>query len=208
LNGLEIRDVEYDPKKLDRKTMEYSDMPMNPGLNMPFTKQEREEIKLVAYDTDDNLNFTNAVKGYYSITKKEGNRVIQDGGDLLVREDGQLVDTLKIGETVYALATQFSSSVLAERNVLEGSDTTEIQARRKIVVQDVSDYEYREVSAYDLLKSLLVQIRERFPDVEDRNSLIIAADDQIIYDKIIQVMDIARSSNLSEISIARMREQE
>jgi hypothetical protein len=163
---------------------------------LPFTPQEREEIELVAWETDDNLRYTEVIKGWYSIKEN----------DLITEEDGSPVKELKSGEKKYALLTRFSSSVLAER---EGSadedDTTEIDARVLKEIGDVSDYELRDVSAYDLLKSLLVQIRERYKDVEDRNDLIIAAENQIIYDKIIQIMDVARGSNLPNISIAKLR---
>jgi len=208
--------LEYDPKLLIRKTMEYgegnSKLPIDPDTQMRFIPQEREEIKLFAYDLKpDGVNFKDEPSmGYYSITKKDANgRVIHDGGDLLVRENGYLVDSIKVGDDVYALATQFSSTVLAVREATDDADTTEVPTRRRIRIEDLSDYERKPVSAYDLLKSLLVQVRERFKDVvEDKNDLIIVADDHIIYDKIIQVIDIARSSNLTNVSIARFREQE
>lgn len=196
LNGATLKRVEYYPDKLDRETMTYSDMPINPKSGTPFTKQEREEIELAAWETDDNLNFTDPIKGWYSIR----------GNDLITEEDGSPVKELKIGDKKYALLTRFSSSVLAVR---EGSDddddTTEVAARVLETISDLSEYELREISAYDYLKSLLVQIRERYKDVEDRNDLIIAAENQIIYDKIIQIMDVARGSNLPNISIAKLR---
>jgi hypothetical protein len=206
--------LKYDPKKLNRKTMEYgeknSELPVDPETQIRFIPQEREEIKLVAYDMmPDGVNFKDEpLMGYYSITRKnEQGTVIHDGGDLLVKEDGQLIDSIKVGDKVYALATQFSSTVLAVREGVEG-DTSEILTRRIITIEDVAYYERKPVSAYDLLKSLLVQIRERFKDiVEDKSDLIIVSDDHIIYDKIIQVIDVAKSSNLTNISIARFREQ-
>jgi biopolymer transport protein ExbD len=91
---------------------------------------------------------------------------------------------------------------LAIRDV---EDTTEIVARRKIIIDDLAHFEIRDVSAYDYLKSLLVQIRERYADADDRDDLIIAAENQIIYDKIVQIMDVARSANLPNISIAKLR---
>jgi len=195
VNGFQLKGVEYHPEKLDRQTMEYSDMPINEKLGQPFTKQEREEIELVAWDTDDNLKFTNPIKGWYSIKDN----------DLITEEDGSPVKELKVGDIKYALLTRFSSSVLAVRESSEDEDTTEVAARSLKEIKDLANYELREVSAYDLLKSLLVQIRERYKDVDDRNDLIIASEDQIIYDKIIQIMDVARGANLPNISIAKLR---
>lgn len=208
--------IPYDPKLLIRKKMEYgennSDMPVDPETQLRFIPQEREEIRLVAYNMkQDGITFEDqSLMGYYSIVKKDDNgRVIQDGGDLLVDKEGRLIEDLKKGDRVYALSTQFSSEVLAVREAdADATSEEEIVARREIVIGEPSDYELRAVSAYDLLKSLLVQIRERFKDlVEDKNDLIIVSDDHIIYDKIIQVIDVARSSNLTNISIARFREQ-
>jgi len=193
-NGFQLKGVEYHPEKLDRKTMEYADMPINEKSGLPFTKQERDEIELTAWDTDDNLKFTDPIKGWYS--KKN---------DLITEEDGSPVKELKVGDIKYALLTRFSSSVLAVRESGEDEDTTEIAARSLEKIENLANYEEREVSAYDYLKSLLVQIRERYKDVDDRNDLIIAAEDQIIYDKIIQIMDVARGANLPNISIAKLR---
>jgi len=195
INGYQVKGIEYHPDKLDRDSMIYRDMPMNEKLGQPFTPQEREEIELFAWDTDDNLNFTTPIRGWYSIKDN----------DLITEKDGSPVKELKVGDVKYALLTRFSSSVLAEREGAEDEDTTEIDPRPLKEIKDLADYEMRDVSAYDLLKSLLVQIRERYMDVEDRNDLIIAAENQIIYDKIIQIMDVARGANLPNISIAKLR---
>jgi biopolymer transport protein ExbD len=196
INGYQVKGVEYHPDKLDRDSMIYRDMPINDKLGQPFTPQEREEIELVAWETDDNLKFTNSIKGWYSIKDN----------DLITEENGDVVKELKVGDVKYALLTRFSSSVLAVRESSDAEeDTTEIAARSLEKIEDLANYELRDVSAYDYLKSYLVQIRERYKDVEDRNDLIIAAENQIIYDKIIQIMDVARGSNLPNISIAKLR---
>ena len=208
IDGFVLNDVEFDPRQLNRTTMEYGNMPIHPILGIPFAPQDRMEIRLVAYNTDENMNFTTPVMGFYSIPRRDAaNRVIHDGGDLLVRENGMIVENLTVGKEVYALTTQFSTIVLGVRDASEVEEGAEVPNRRRITVENLEDFEHRPVSAYDLLKSLLVQIRERFTDVEDRDDVIIAADDHIIYDKIIQVMDIARSANITNISIARFREQ-
>jgi len=209
--------IPYDPKLLIRHKMEYgednSKLPVDPGTQMRFIPQEREEIRLVAYGMkEDNITFDDKpLMGYYSIVRKDSQgRVLEgdEGGNLLVDKDGKLIENIKVGDKVYALSTQFSSEVLAVREADTSAGPQEIVARREIEIRDTLDYELRAVSAYDLLKSLLVQIRERFKDiVEDKNDLIIVSDDHIIYDKIIQVIDVARSSNLTNISIARFREQ-
>jgi len=209
VDGFEIRDLEFDPRLLDRRTGQYGNMPIHPILGVPFAKQDRTEIRLIAYNVDGSeaMNFTTPVMGYYSIPRRDAaGRVTHDGNDLLVQENGMIVENIEVGMQVYALTTQFSTTVLGVRDASE-DDAAEIPNRRLITIENIDDFEQRPVSAYDLLKSLLVQIRERFPDVEDRDDVIIAADDHIIYDKIIQVMDVARSANLTNISIARFRVQ-
>jgi len=195
INGYQVKGVEYHPDKLDRDSMIYRDMPINEKLGQPFTPQEREEIELFAWETDDNLQFTSPIKGWYSLKDN----------DLITEENGDVVKDLKVGDIKYALLTRFSSSVLAVRESTEDEDTTEITARSLEKIEDLANYELRDVSAYDYLKSYLVQIRERYKDVEDRNDLIIASENQIIYDKIVQIMDVARGSNLPNISIAKLR---
>ena len=197
-NGAVLRKVEYHPDKLNRETMEYENMPLNPISGLPFVKQEREEILLDAWEVDENLQYLSPLMGWYS---KETN-------DLLTEENGAPVAedyTFPAGDMKYILLTRFSATVLAIREGGEDEDTTDIQARYLKAVGDRDDYELRELSAYDYIKSLLVQIRERYQDADDRNDLIIAAEDHIVYDKIIQIMDLARGANLSNISIAKLR---
>jgi len=205
-NGAALSNVLFEPSRLNRETMEYDNMPINPLSGLPFTKQDRDEIRLIAYETEvrnNDIHFTTPFMAYYSIPLRDASgRVLRDGNDLIVMENGDPVRSLAVGDVRYALSTQFSTFVLALRD--EG-DTTEVAARRRITIEDLSHFELREVSAYDYLKSLLVQIRERFQDAVDRDDLIIAAENHIIYDKVVQIMDVARSANLPNISIARLR---
>ncbi len=180
--------VEYDPAKLDRKTMEYKELPVDPSTGDTLSVHEREEIYLVAMEDD----YKKVKKGWYS---KEFNELLTD-------EKGQPVKSIKPGDVVYALITNMSP--VTEEDATE-TEVTEIVTRRKIKIVDPADYRELDLSAYDLMKSMLVQVRDRYPDAEDRNDLIIAAENQIIYDKIIQIMDVARSSNLSNVSIAKLR---
>lgn len=206
IDGFELRNVEFDPRQFNRRTGEYGNMPIHPLLGVPFAPQDRTEIRLIAYSLDENENFTEPVMGWYA---RQGTYFdgIPMGGDLLVQENGMLIENLEVGMYVYSLMTQFSAFVLQFRDASELDEGVEIPARRRIRIENTADFESRPVIAYDLLKSLLVQIRERFPDVDDRDDVIIAADDHIIYDKIIQIMDTARSAGLTNISIARFREQ-
>ena len=50
-----------------------------------------------------------------------------------------------------------------------------------------------------------MKVKERFKDADDADNIIIAAENQVMYDKIIQIMDAARSADFPNISIAKLR---
>jgi biopolymer transport protein ExbD len=93
------------------------------------------------------------------------------------------VETVAAGDTVYALSNP----------------------RRMMIVRDPSEFNLRELSAYDELKNRLMKVKERYRDAEDGEDIIIAAENQVIYDKIIQIMDAARAAEYPNISIAKLR---
>lgn len=104
-------------------------------------------------------------------------------GEMLTDEQGFPIQSCKIGDKVYALSNP----------------------RREITVKDPADFTLKKLSAYDELQNRLMKIKERFFDVEDKDDIIIAAENQVMYDKIIQLMDIARVANYPNISIAKLR---
>ena len=188
-SGSVVDMVPFDPAKMDKKTMVYSDLPTDPKTGKKLSLDDREEIYLMAMDD----KFKKIKKGWYS---KQFNELITD-------IKGRPVESIKVGDVVYALTTNMSP--ISQEESEEADSTKEIITRRKVKITNVADYTQKDLSAYDVLKSALVQIRDRYPDAEDRNDLIIAAENQIVYDKIIQIMDVGRSSNLSNISIAKLR---
>jgi len=206
--GIDSQMVYY-PDSLNKETMKYAALPTVNGVQL--TVNDREDIFLVAMEDE----FTGVKMGWYSIDK----------GELITNMEGVPVDSIEDGKDYYALTTRESFAIAAtamqdgsaasvedvavttggSEEEAEGPAYTDVMTRSKVVGAVASNYELRRLSAYDLLKSTLVRIRDRYPDAEDRENLIIAAEDQIMYDKIIQLMDIGRSSNLPEISIAKLR---
>jgi len=66
-----------------------------------------------------------------------------------------------------------------------------------------STYEdYR--SAYDELAKVLVGIHNRFIDMADADNIIVLADDDVAFDKVIQVMDAAREAGFWNIQLAKL----
>ncbi len=103
--------------------------------------------------------------------------------ELLLDAEGNPVSALARGDTVYALHFP----------------------QRMLVVSNMKEFQKRYLSAYDVLKSKLMAVKARYPHVEDSTDIIIASENEVIYDKIIKIMDVARESNFPDISIAKLR---
>ncbi len=59
-------------------------------------------------------------------------------------------------------------------------------------------------SAYDELALVLIDIHNKFVDMPDADNIIILADDKVVFDKVIQVMDVARESGFYNIQLAKL----
>jgi len=105
--------------------------------------------------------------------------------EMLTDLEGNPVAQVKAGDTVYALSNP----------------------RRVVVVRDPAEFELRPMSAYDEMKNRLMKVKERFREAqpEDFDDIIIAAENEVLYDKIVQIMDAARGAEYPNISIAKLR---
>jgi len=104
-------------------------------------------------------------------------------GEMCTNADGLPVASVNAGDTVYALTNP----------------------RRMIIVKNPAEFDLKPLSVYDELQNRLMKIKERFKEAEDGNDIIIAAENQVMYDKIIQIMDAARQAGFPNISIAKLR---
>jgi len=104
-------------------------------------------------------------------------------GEMLTNLDGNPVTEVKSGDTVFALTNP----------------------RRRIIVADPGKFESKPLSAYDELKNRLMKVKERYREAVDADDIIIAAENEVIYDKIVQIMDAARTAEFPNISIAKLR---
>jgi molybdopterin converting factor small subunit len=102
---------------------------------------------------------------------------------MLTDAGGNPIQTVKTGDTVFILTNP----------------------RMMVVVKDPSEYVLQPLSAYDELRNRLMKIKERYKEADDGNDIIIAAENQVIYDKIVQIMDASRAADFSNISIAKLR---
>jgi|AGTN01.3.fsa_nt_gi Biopolymer transport protein ExbD/TolR. len=121
---------------------------------------------------------------------------------LYVVEDGKIIDAMYTdkGELVSDAAGAPLRSVNAGDTVY-----TVTTPRRMIVVKNPGQFQSKHLSAYDELKNRLMKVKERYPDAEDANDIIVAAENEVMYDKIIQLMDTAHESGYTNISIAKLR---
>jgi len=104
-------------------------------------------------------------------------------GEMLTDADGSAVREVKAGDTVFALTNP----------------------RRMIIVSNPGEFETKPLSAYDELRNRLMKIKERYRDADDADDIIIAAENEVIFDKIVQIMDAARNAEFPNISIAKLR---
>jgi len=106
-----------------------------------------------------------------------------DHGELLTNSTGFPVEQTSVGDTVYTVTSP----------------------RRMIVVSNPGIFKKKNLSAYDELKNRLMKVKERYPDAEDAQDIIIAAENEVMYDKIVQLMDISREAGYLNIAIAKLR---
>jgi len=75
---------------------------------------------------------------------------------------------------------------------------------RKITMDDYKNMKIVPRSAYDELAKALIGIHSRFIDAPDADDIIVLADDNTAFDKVIGVMDRARDSGFWKISLAKL----
>ncbi|HUI93462.1 MAG TPA: hypothetical protein VLX68_14540 [Chitinivibrionales bacterium] len=104
-------------------------------------------------------------------------------GEMLTDGAGNPLKAAKVGDTVYILTNP----------------------RRMVVVTAPDQYTLHPLSAYDEMKNRLMKIKQRYSDVSDANDIILAAENQVAYDKIVQLMDVARAAEFPNIAISKLR---
>ena len=156
---------------------------------------------------DDHTEFTVEYAPDREVTHPISNRPmsVYERGDILLYccdENRAVMKNLytRYGEMVTDIEGKPLASVRAGDSVYTVSNP-----RRLIVVRDPAVLELKPLSAYDELRNRLLKIKERFSDAEDRDKIIIAAENGVIYDKIVQLMDSARSADFPDISISKLR---
>jgi hypothetical protein len=76
--------------------------------------------------------------------------------------------------------------------------------RRMEVVGDPDEYVLKELTLYEQLASRLLRIRSSYPDVPDAGEIKIVAENDVVFDKIIHIMDVCRDFGFDKISLAKL----
>lgn len=103
--------------------------------------------------------------------------------EMITNTSGEPLEKVSVGDTVFALTNP----------------------RRRIIVSNPAEFVSKHLSAYDELQNRLMKVKERYREAEDGEDIIIAAENMVIYDKIVQIMDKAKASEFPNISIAKLR---
>jgi len=75
---------------------------------------------------------------------------------------------------------------------------------RKLKPEDAAKSMIYPLSAYDLISKDLIAIHTQFIDLEDVDNIIIVANDDTQFDKIIQLMDRSKEAGFSKINLAKL----
>ncbi len=157
---------------------------------------------------DDHAQFTVEYKAGDKVlhpkTKREMTKYERNEVQLYVTDDhGKIVQTLYSKSTRYMLTDAAGSAVSS----VKPGDTVFMLTSPRImtVVKNPADYALQPMSAYDELKNRLMKVKERYSAADDGSDIIIAAENRVMYDKIIQIMDAARAAEFPNISIAKLR---
>jgi biopolymer transport protein ExbD len=102
---------------------------------------------------------------------------------MLTDADGKPLTSVKVGDTAWQVTNP----------------------RRQVIITDPSQYDLKPLMAYDEMKNRLMKIKERYREARDGEDIIIAAENQVAYDKIVQLMDVAKTADFPNISIAKLR---
>lgn len=85
-----------------------------------------------------------------------------------------------------------------------GVATLTPNSARKLKPEDAAKLIVYPLSAYDEISKQLIQIHTAFIDLEDVDNIIIVANDDVQFDKIIALMDRAKSAGFVKVNLAKL----
>ena len=126
------------------------------------------------------------------------------------QEEGQPDSILVDGNNTFlALAGEGDGgatppSALKKPGAGVGVATLTPNSARKLKPEDAAKLIVYPLSAYDEISKQLIQIHTAFIDLEDVDNIIIVANDDVQFDKIIALMDRAKSAGFVKVNLAKL----
>ena len=118
-------------------------------------------------------------------------------------DTGKLIDALydEFGQVMTLGTGSIANAVPDTGDTLY---TLSYDNRRMIIVDNPKRFTVRNLTVYDELASRLLRIRSRYPNVPDQGEIRIAAEDDVVFDKLVHVMDVCRLYGYPKISLAKL----
>lgn len=190
------------------------------AANKTMTIHERQEIILLATDKESPTDVGALVKTVHNPTNEM--LVKLDYSPVLKSELGtgdSLINLTKYVRFKKALAA--IDKLQKEVDAIDGATQPKFKADKQKELNDLekakNKIRYIEIvsnpatlielpaSAYDILMTRLLKVRRDFEGTPDIDEIIITCEDQIVYDKVVALIDISRIAGFSKIMLAKFR---
>ncbi|MFH1760905.1 MAG: hypothetical protein ABIA63_07370 [bacterium] len=102
----------------------------------------------------------------------------------------EIADSIKEGDTLLVLTPEIMNS---------STRTTEL-----ITPENIGEFTYGRLSAYDQLASRLMRIKAIYNMVQDSDEIKLIAEDDVVFDKVVHIMDVCRNYGYPKISLAKI----
>lgn len=76
--------------------------------------------------------------------------------------------------------------------------------RRMIVVRPEDNYNVKNLTVYDELASRLLRISALYPGIPDVGEIKLVAEDDVVFDKLVHIMDVCRLAGYPKIALAKL----
>lgn len=110
--------------------------------------------------------------------------VYDANGNAVTNISGKILDVVPdTGDTVYPLS---------------------LENRRIHIVEAGEKYSLKELTVYDELASRLMRIKAQYPMVPDRDEIKLVGEDDVVFDKLVHIMDVCRLFGFPKIALAKL----
>lgn len=156
------------------------------------TKQNKNELPLCPKDKGRRLTLFEREEIILYAVRKDNEAdsgviamaVYDAAGGAVTNNSGKILDVLpNPGDTVYPLS---------------------LEDRRIHIVKPGEKYTLQQLTVYDELASRLMRVKAQYPMVPDRDEIKICAEDGVVYDKLVHVMDVCRLFGFPKIALAKL----